>query len=117
MTRGVVTVLGQVGKNFGAGMTGGTAFSWNTWAKLDSCINKEYVRLDKINSNDEDLILKTLHNHQFHTGSTIADKILLNWDKQKSFFVKVVPLALDMIDFKKMYKEQYFNRKLQVFNE
>jgi glutamate synthase (ferredoxin) len=98
-------------------MTGGSAFIWNARIKVENSINKEYVRLDKINANDEDLILKTLHNHQFHTGSTIAEKILSDWDNQKSLFVKVVPLAVDMIDFKKMYKEQYFNRKLQVFNE
>ncbi|MCH7722733.1 MAG: glutamate synthase large subunit [Bacteroidetes bacterium] len=117
MTRGAVIVLGEVGKNFGAGMTGGTAFIWNASAELDNCINTEYVRFDKIKPNDEDLLLKTLHNHEFHTGSIIAKKILSDWDKQKRLFVKVVPLALDMIDFKKMYKEQYFNRKLQVFNE
>jgi glutamate synthase domain-containing protein 2/glutamate synthase domain-containing protein 1/glutamate synthase domain-containing protein 3 len=117
MTRGVVIVLGELGKNFGAGMTGGSAFIWNARIKVENSINKEYVRLDNINANDEDLILKTLHNHQFHTGSTIANKILSDWDNQKRLFVKVVPLALDMIDFKEMYKEQYFNRKLQVFNE
>jgi glutamate synthase (NADPH/NADH) large chain/glutamate synthase (ferredoxin) len=117
MTRGVVIVLGELGKNFGAGMTGGSAFIWNARIKVENSINKEYVRLDNINVNDEDLILKTLHNHQFHTGSTIANKILSDWDNQKRLFVKVVPLALDMIDFKEMYKEQYFNRKLQVFNE
>ena len=117
MTRGVVIVLGEIGKNFGAGMTGGAAFIWNAWAKIENSINKEYVRLDSINPNDEDLLLKTLHNHQFHTGSTIAEKILLDWDNKKRLFIKVVPLALDMIDFNKMYKEQYFNRKIQVFNE
>lgn len=98
-------------------MTGGTAFIWNTSAELDNCINKEYVRLDKIKPNDEDLLLKTLHDHQFHTGSTIAEKILSDWDKQKGLFIKVIPLALDIIDFNKIYKEQYLNRKMQVFNE
>jgi glutamate synthase domain-containing protein 2/glutamate synthase domain-containing protein 1/glutamate synthase domain-containing protein 3 len=117
MTRGVVIVLGEMGKNFGAGMTGGAAFIWNAWTKIENSINKEYVRLDKINTSDEDLILKILHNHEFHTGSTIAEKILSDWDNQKRLFVKVVPLALDMINFKEMYKEQYYNRKLQVFNE
>lgn len=117
MTRGIVIVLGEIGINFGAGMTGGNAFIYHDRKEVERNINREYVRIDKISEVDEGLILKSLVNHKFHTGSTVAASITENWDIEKYKFVKIVPLALDIIDFKKIYEEQYLNRKLNVFNE
>lgn len=117
MTRGIVVVLGPIGKNFGAGMTGGSAFVYNNINSIQGSINKEYVRITRLDNADEDLLLKTLVNHKFHTGSTIADEIISNWEDSRNKFVKIVPLALDIIDFRKIYHEQYKNRMVHVFNE
>lgn len=117
MTRGFVIVLGEIGKNFGAGMTGGLAFIYNDATVIERSINKEYVKIDELKPTDEDLVFKYLVNHKFHTGSTIAGTILDNWEYEKNRFVKIVPRALDIVDLDKIYEEQFKSRLLEVFNE
>ena len=47
-----------------------------------------------------------IRGHKFHTASPIATKILDNWEKEKFHFTKIVPLAMNKIDYSKIYKEQ-----------
>lgn len=116
MTRGLVIVLGETGKNFGAGMTGGVAFIYNKRSSVEKDLNKEYVKIDQLKRPDEDLVYKYLVNHEFHTGSTIAKVILENWEVEKNNFVKICPRAIEAVDFTKIYDEQFNNRLLEVFN-
>lgn len=115
MTRGFVIVLGKVGRNFGAGMTGGLAFIYNASRDVERHLNSEYVRTDKLSLTDEDLILKYLVNHKFHTGSTIASAIVDAWETEKQNFQKIVPRAIDMIDLHTIYEEQFHKRFSEVF--
>ncbi len=116
MTRGFVIVLGDIGKNFGAGMTGGRAFIYTTDTNLlEKNLNREYVKTEAMKITDEDLVLKYIVNHQFHTGSTIAETILNNWETEKYKFVKVIPLAMNSVDFTKIYEEQFKDRLQGVF--
>ena len=118
MTRGFVIILGDIGKNFGAGMTGGRAFIYTTENNLlEKNLNHEYVRIEAMKIADEDLVLKYIVNHQFHTGSTIAQSILNNWETEKYKFVKIIPLAMNSVDFTKIYEEQFKDRLQGVFNK
>lgn len=117
MTRGFVIVLGDIGKNFGAGMTGGRAFIYTTDAGLlEKNLNRDYVKTEAMKITDEDLVLKYIVNHQFHTGSTIAETILDNWETEKFKFVKVIPLAMSSVDYTKIYEQQFKDRLQGVFN-
>lgn len=117
MTRGFVIVLGETGKNFGAGMTGGVAFIYNGLSNVEKNLNAEYVRIDSLIEPDEELIFKYLVNHEFHTGSTIAKGILENWEKEKHNFVKIVPLAVETVNYDRIFEEQFKNRLMSVFNK
>ena len=117
MTRGFVIVLGETGKNFGAGMTGGQAFIYNDISSVEKNLNKEYVKISSLGLSDEDLVSKYLVNHVFHTGSTIAKNILDNWDNEKNKFVKIIPKAVESVDYDKIFNEQFKRRLLSVFNK
>lgn len=117
MTRGFVIVLGGTGKNFGAGMTGGLAFIYHNRSSVEKNLNTEYVKIDQLKLSDEDLIYKYLVNHEFHTGSTIAKSILENWDCEKNKFIKIIPKAIETVNYSKIFEEQFKNRLMSVFNE
>jgi len=117
MTRGFVIVLGETGKNFGAGMTGGVAFIYHESSLVEKNLNIEYVKIDQLTLPDEDLIYKYLVNHEFHTGSTIAKGILENWNVEKNKFVKIIPLAIGTVNYDKIFEEQFKNRLMSVFNK
>lgn len=117
MTRGFVIVLGETGKNFGAGMTGGLAFIYNdNLNSIEKNLNKEYVKISNITDSDDDLITRYLVSHVFHTGSTIAKNILDNWEKEKHKFVKIVPIAIESVNYDKIFEEQFKQRLESVFN-
>ncbi|MDR3611204.1 MAG: glutamate synthase large subunit [Ignavibacteriaceae bacterium] len=115
MTRGFVIVLGEIGKNFGAGMTGGVAYIYNNYPSIEKNLNDSYVKQDRIILSDIDLISKYLVNHKFHTGSTKAEKILNNWESEKDKFVKIIPRAIETVDLNKIYEEQFKDRLAGVF--
>ena len=98
MTGGIVTVLGDVGINFGAGMTGGFAYVLDEANDLDSRLNKESIELLDI----EDLMIHQEHlrgiinNHLEETGSCRAQEILHNFDKFAPLFKLVKPKATDV---------------------
>jgi len=117
MTRGFIIVLGEIGKNLGAGMTGGYCFIYDNKENIQKNINSEYVRVEETSVSDEEIILRYIYNHHFHTNSEIAAKIISNWSDYKKRFHKITPIVLDIINFNKIYEEQYLNRKILVFNE
>ena len=98
MTGGIVTVLGDVGINFGAGMTGGFAYVLDEANDLDSRLNKESIELLDI----EDLMIHQEHlrgiinNHFEETGSCRAQEILQDFDKFAPLFKLIKPTATDV---------------------
>jgi hypothetical protein len=102
MTRGTVIILGKIGSNFGAGMTDGIAFIYTKSANNLQNLNTDYVRQDDLLETDFNLVWKMIRGHQFHTASLIATSILNNWENEKNRFVKIIPKALDIIDFEKI---------------
>ena len=102
MTGGRVVVLGEVGKNFGAGMSGGIAYIYDVNNTLAKRINKEMVDLDKIETQeDSDEVCGMIENYIKYTGSQEAKSILDSWDKNKSKFIKVMPR-----DYKRVLAEK-----------
>ncbi len=117
MTRGTVVVLGEFGRNFGAGMTGGVAYIWIPSGGNLSNLNKDFVRAAELLPGDESLIQRLLRRHVFHCGSVLADSILGGWDLVRDRFHKIVPLAQDILDFREVYDEHVSARMGVLLNE
>ena len=108
MTGGRVVVLGQTGRNFAAGMSGGVAYVWNRDGNFDYFCNMEMVELSLI---EEASYRKELHElirqHYLYTGSKLARTMLDDWPRYADQFIQVVP-----IEYKKVLQEEQM-RKLQ----
>jgi glutamate synthase domain-containing protein 3 len=91
MTAGLVVVLGTVGRNFGAGMSNGTAFVLDESGEFSGRVNLDMVRVDACTEEDETLLLALIHEHQERTGSARARQLIQDWDRFRPLFRKVVP--------------------------
>jgi glutamate synthase (NADPH/NADH) large chain/glutamate synthase (ferredoxin) len=86
MTGGRVVVLGPTGRNFAAGMSGGIAYVID----LDPArVNTALVGLEALDGTDEETVLGLLREHVERTGSTVAARLLDDWDASR--FTKVIP--------------------------
>ena len=93
MTGGRVIVLGETGKNFAAGMSGGIAYVWVENQSFHSRCNTEMVELEIVSELQEQKWLrKWIERHQDYTKSCRAASLLENWEKTLSQFVKVMPI-------------------------
>ena len=102
MTGGIVVTIGRVGRNFGAGMSGGMAFVLDEDGSFPNRLNTEMVELEPFTDpEDVTLVRELLEQHQHYTGSTVAQRLLENWDELKGQFRKVMPT-----DYKRVLREQ-----------
>ncbi len=92
MTGGTVVILGEVGRNFGAGMSGGVAYVYNKKDTLSRKVNKEGLNLDPVTIPQDVKELKGLiEGHYNMTLSPLAQRILENWENELKHFIKVLP--------------------------
>ncbi len=92
MTGGVVVVLGETGRNFAAGMSGGFAYVWDPEQTFASRCNPEMVNLRTLQESGEiEEIRDLIRQHRDMTGSGIADLLLEAWPRTIRQFVKVSP--------------------------
>lgn len=92
MTGGVVVSLGSVGRNVGAGMTGGLGYFYDPNNQLDDRLNKEIVKAQKIVSKEGEMQLKSIIERHFEkTGSEKAEAILNNWESEVQHFIQIYP--------------------------
>jgi glutamate synthase domain-containing protein 3 len=92
MTGGVVVVLGPVGRNFAAGMSGGIAYVLDEEERFEKLYNPDLVDLEAVESEENVSHLKRLIEQHLHwTGSTAAKRVLENWEEMLPKFVKVMP--------------------------
>lgn len=91
MTGGLVIVLGEVGRNFAAGMSGGRAYIWDPKQNFAQKCNPEMVDLEELDSDDQNKLKEMLEKQVEHTDSQVAQRILNDWDNQWQQFVKVMP--------------------------
>lgn len=102
MTGGTVLILGETGKNFAAGMSGGIAYVLNTSGKLRERCNMEMVVFDTLETSDIQHIRWLIINHIRHTASSLAQEILLDWERYLNNIVKVIPVKYkDILDKEK----------------
>ncbi|MDR0410422.1 MAG: glutamate synthase large subunit [Treponema sp.] len=93
MTGGNLIVLGKVGRNFAAGMSGGIAYIWDASGDFDFFLNKGMVEKTGFESEDDEGFVKSfIEKHVFWTNSDHARSILDNWGENRRQFVKITPL-------------------------
>ena len=92
MTGGVAVILGEVGRNFGAGMSGGIAYVYDPNKTFEYKCNKETLNLLPVEAAMDMAELKELiENHYNTTLSPLAQRILENWEVSLQHFVKIFP--------------------------
>jgi glutamate synthase (NADPH/NADH) large chain len=101
MTGGRVVVLGETGRNFAAGMSGGIAYIWDRNNTFPALCNMDMVELESLDVEEDINEVKTLiENHLEYTGSDVAKAALDNWSETVKQFVKVMPT-----DYKRVLQE------------
>ena len=92
MTGGVAVILGDVGRNFGAGMSGGIAYVYDPHKTFKNRCNQEGLNLDPL-SDGSDLseLNQLIENHYNATLSPQAQRILEEWETAQKDFVRVFP--------------------------
>ncbi|MBL4560169.1 MAG: glutamate synthase large subunit [Labilibaculum sp.] len=102
MTGGRVVILGNTGRNFAAGMSGGIAYVLNMEGRLDYFCNKSLVSLEPVeNLQDIHELQGMIHEHLLLTQSSVASKVLTHWEEYLPHFVKVIPY-----EYKKVLEEK-----------
>ena len=108
MTGGRVVVLGETGRNFAAGMSGGVAYVWDKHHNFDYFCNMDMVEINLV---EEAQYRKELHElirqHYLYTGSKLARTMLDDWQHYVEEFIQVVP-----IEYKRVLQEEQM-QKLQ----
>jgi glutamate synthase (ferredoxin) len=101
MTGGRVVVIGPVGRNFAAGMSGGVAYILDEKGVFPGLCNKEMVDLEPL-VDDEDIaeVRGLIEAHVRHTGSDRGEDVLARWDELQDAFVKVMP-----VDYRRALQE------------
>jgi glutamate synthase (NADPH/NADH) large chain len=88
-----VIVLGPTGRNFAAGMSGGTAYVFDRDHTFRERCNTKMVELEAlVDESDIWLVYGMIEDHVRHTGSALGTRILDNWEHTVSQFVKVMPI-------------------------
>jgi glutamate synthase (NADPH/NADH) large chain len=101
MTGGTVIILGDTGRNFAAGMSGGVAYVYDVKSAFKDNCNKEMVDLDPLDSEDQQLLNDMISKHYAYTGSTVAKFVLDDFESQLKNFIKVFPK-----DYKKVLNDK-----------
>ncbi len=92
MTGGVAVILGAVGRNFGAGMSGGIAYVYDVDSSLSRKANSEGLNFLKVEeTQDREELRQLVENHYNATQSPLAQRFLENWDVEIGNFTKVLP--------------------------
>ena len=91
MTGGHVVILGPVGRNFGAGMSGGLAFVYDPEQRLSDLCSHDQLNFLALDEAHENLVKSLIERHQQHTGSELASGLLSQWATTQKHFVMVLP--------------------------
>jgi glutamate synthase (NADPH/NADH) large chain len=105
MTGGLVIILGNTGRNFGAGMSGGVAYILDEQNTFDAKVNREMVEITDLTPEDKNIILMYLEKHVALTGSVKGKQVYDNFNALASQFKKVLPID---------YKNALSSRQLSI---
>jgi glutamate synthase (NADPH/NADH) large chain len=89
MTGGTVVVLGPIGRNFAAGMSGGLAYIYDPEGMAARRVNTDLVALEPVANGDE--LRELVERHHALTGSKLAETLLESWSESLASFVLVMP--------------------------
>ena len=113
MTGGRVVVLGETGRNFAAGMSGGVAYVWDKNHNFDYFCNMDMVEINLVEEASYRKELKELiRKHYLYTGSALAGRMLDNWNHYVEEFIQVVP-----IEYKRVLEEEKIAKLKQKIQE
>ncbi|HEY8185173.1 MAG TPA: glutamate synthase large subunit [Pyrinomonadaceae bacterium] len=113
MTGGRVVVLGQTGRNFAAGMSGGIAYVLDEKGDFAKRCNKAMVQLTNVQDVEEmESVKNMVFRHAEYTGSSRATTVLLSWDEWLPKFVRVIPH-----DYKRVLEAQQQMRQSGMTHE
>ena len=106
MTGGRVVVLGETGRNFAAGMSGGVAYVYDPKHTFDYFCNMDMVEINLVeDSVSRKELLELIRQHYLHTGSALAGRMLDEWHRYIEDFIQVVP-----IEYKRVLEEEKMAR-------
>ena len=106
MTGGRVVVLGETGRNFAAGMSGGVAYVYDPHRTFDYFCNMDMVELSLVeDSISRKELLELVRQHYLHTGSALAGRMLDDWNRYIEDFIQVIP-----IEYKRVLEEEKMAR-------
>ena len=91
MTGGRVVILGETGRNFAAGMSGGIAYVLDERGTFAGRCNTDLVSFDAFDDHDRETLHRLVAEHARRTDSPVARRVLESWDERCSAFVKVIP--------------------------
>ena len=91
MTGGRVVVLGDTGRNFAAGMSGGIAFVYDPDRTFANNLNTELVDIEELETQDVEFLASIIAEHRAETESPVAAAILADWENTQGQFAKVMP--------------------------
>ena len=97
MTGGTVVILGTVGRNFGAGMSGGVAYILDEKKGLEHLCNLELIALSPVTPAGEKVLKEMIQSHFKFTGSPLANRILKKWTRYVKLFRWVHPKDLKVV--------------------
>lgn len=103
MTGGLLVNLGEIGRNFAAGMSGGLAYILQEYREE---INPELVDLDPMEDQDLDTLQTYLKRHLALTSSSLAQQFLESWEVTKTKFIKVIPRDYKAVLAKKSVQQE-----------
>ena len=105
MTGGIAVILGNTGRNFAAGMSGGIAYVYDVDGAFASRCNMEMIDLDPVNQEDSAVLNDLISKHYAYTASSVAKFVLGDFESQLKNFIKVFP---------KDYKKALSNKKEKI---
>ena len=111
MTGGTVIILGEIGDNFGAGMTGGMAFIYDKNKNFDKYVNHNSLVWQAVETDYwKTFLKKNIQEFTNETKSLVGKKILDNFENELNKFVQVCPT--EMLDKLKDPITMKLNKKI-----
>jgi glutamate synthase domain-containing protein 2/glutamate synthase domain-containing protein 1/glutamate synthase domain-containing protein 3 len=104
MTKGLIVILGRVGRNFAAGMSGGVAYVLDQDGTFAERCNMGMVGIDPLTDTDERQLRELVERHRALTGSAVASRLLADWARALACMKKVMPT-----DYKAVLARQHLD--------
>ena len=118
MTGGRVVVLGETGRNFAAGMSGGVAYVWDKHRNFDYFCNMDMVEINLVeDASSRKELHELIRQHYLYTGSSLARTMLDDWNRYVDEFIQVIPIEYKrVLQEEKIAKLQAKIAEMQIIN-